>query len=488
MGHRLCGVFVVGVGLSCMLARVVAADPAETAKIDSRILAIADVVLQNHIDPPTRQQMILTGIKALYRADNRPTPKGLSEDVSALASADQIADYMQSIRAEFNELKDAERILTNGMLEAVPGQAYLIDANDNKVQGQLAANRYVGTGIALGMSEQEKLPTITRVFYNGPAWKAGVQVDDIIVEIDSETTASLKLQNVVEMLRGEENSEVEVVVRQPDSKELRRLTIERGRVFIPTVEGHRQISAGEWDYTIESAEDIALLRIKNIGPSTLHELRQVETKLRGQNIRGIILDLRFGGGLLHDLVMVADSLLDGGVIGHVRSLDAVKTYEARPGALFQNIPMAVLIAEHAATDRVFLTAALQDRNRAIIIGERTSGKTYVNQFVPIPDRDEKIRLAVAVAQRGDGTPLLGNRPHWSPATHFQVTEATERKRSLPRFIVPDHLVHARLHGNSDKAPDPPPLADNPMLAKAIEVLRHTASRAPSSAPQEDIAR
>ena len=68
-----------------------------------------------------------------------------------------------------------------------------------------------------------------------------------------------------------------------------------------------------------------------------------------------MLDLRFGGGLLHDLVMVADSLLDGGVIGHVRSLDSVKTYEARPGALFQNLPMAVLIAQRAATDRVILT-------------------------------------------------------------------------------------------------------------------------------------
>ena len=86
---------------------------------------------------------------------------------------------------------------------------------------------------------------------------------------------------------------------------------------------------------MESAKDIALIRIKSIGPSTLHELRKVEAKLRSENIRGIVLDLRFGGGLLHDLVMVADSLLDGGVIGHVRSLDSVKTYEARPGALFR---------------------------------------------------------------------------------------------------------------------------------------------------------
>ena len=332
--------------------------------------------------------------------------------------------------------------------------------------------------------DRRLLLAISKVFYNGPAWNAGVKTNDVIDEIDGESTASKNLKETVEQLRGEAGSELTMVVRQPDSNEPRTLTITRGRVFIPTVEGHRQISPGEWEYTIESASDIALIRIKKIGPSTLHELRQVETKLRGEDIRGIVLDLRSGGGLLHDLVMVADSLLDGGMIGHVRSLDEVKTYEARPGTLFRNLPMAVLIAKVAATDRVFLTAALQDQGRAIVVGERTNGETYVNSLVPIPGRDEKIRLAVAVAHRGDGTPLLARPSKSSGLVRIQATKKSTTEKRLPNFIEPDFRVPFKLHATGEVTSGPPQSNDDPMLAKAIEVLRGTKAQA-QSGPQQD---
>ena len=89
--------------------------------------------------------------------------------------------------------------------------------------------------------------------------------------------------------------------------------------FIPTVEGYQQLSEAQWQYQIESAKDLAYIRINRIGSSTLHELREVEAKLRGKEIRGIVLDLRHGGGVLHDVVLVADGLLNEGKIGSMRS-------------------------------------------------------------------------------------------------------------------------------------------------------------------------
>ena len=317
------------------------------------------------------------------------------------------------------------------------------------------------------MNKEQQLPAISKVFLHGPAWRAGIKTSDLILEIEGKATESKSLRDVVEQLRGEEGSKVTVVVRQPDAEESRTLIVTRGRVFIPTVEGHREISEGKWQYTVDSAKDVALLRVNSIGPSTLHELRQIESVLRQQqDVRGIILDLRNGGGLLHDTVMVADSLLDGGTIGFVRSLDSVKKYEANPGALFRDLPMVVLIGQIAGADRVFLTAALQDNDRAIVVGQATTNETYVNQFVSVPGRDESLRVATGVLQRGNGTPLRRNPRYVQFATrleaaNLQLVQSRPEARKRAPFIAPDHLVTAAgAYSPTDG-----------MVDKALEVLR-----------------
>ena len=489
MRRKLCCVTVLVLGLSASGALAASGDSKDAPhESTSFAVAIMDLVLQKHIDPPTRQAMVLAGTKALYRADDRIAPKGLSSRVSELAKPDQIAEYLDTVFAEFEKLPDPQGIWIRGAVQGVPGGVFLIDAQSSKVRQQLAANRYVGTGIGLTMDKKQKRPAISKVFLNGPAWRAGIKVKDVILEIDGKPTVSRGMNQVVEQLRGEAGSDVTVVVRQPDAEESRTLSVTRGRVFIPTVLGHREISEGKWQYTIDSAPEIAVVRINSIGPSTLHELRQVEATLRQKDVRGIVLDLRSGGGILHDVVMVADGLLDGGMIGHVRSLDSVKTYEASPGALFQDLAMVVLVKKFTNADRVFLTAALQDQGRAIVVGEPTSGQTYVNSIVPVPGRDELVRMAVAVMQRGDGTTLLVPRSGSSPSQLLEVA-ADERRnleevkaRKRPGFIMPDHVVVAA--GSEQTVVAGSEQAGATMLNKAIEVLR--AETEGQDAPKKEV--
>lgn len=470
---------IVGVALTVAVAKTPRAFAVETntsaragqaTSAEARVLTITDSILQNHIDPPTRQEMLLAGVKALYRASDQPTPNGLSKRISELATTGRILAYLHTIHTEFKQLPSCTEVLINGMFDAVPGGGGLINAGEAKVQAQLAANRYVGIGIALSMSKAE-LPIISTVFYNGPAWKTGVKTDDVILEIDGEPTAKNELADAVKRLRGEAGTDVTVLVQQPDSKP-RELKITRSVTFIPTIEGYRKVSDGQWQYTIDSAHDIALLRIKRIGPSTLHELRKVEASLRTKEIRGIVLDLRVGGGMLHDTVMLADQLLDGGTIGYVRTLEEVTKHEARPGCLFQNTPMAVLIAEYSNADRVFLTAALQDQQRAVVIGEPTFGETYVNSHVPTPGGDQ-FRLAIGVMQRADGTTLL--RPklnRWTLNVVVPVeNKANKKVHNKPPGIIPDHIV--RYAGKQRSAAEQEQISD-PMLATAIEILHNTA--------------
>ncbi len=433
-----------------------------SSSFSARILAVTDTILNKHIDPPARQAMILAGTKALYQANNRRIPKGLSRRVSELATTEQLTDYLDGVRGEFKSMPNMEMILTQGMFAGIPGGATLINTEGDKVNEQLRKNRYVGTGIALGMSQPDQTPQILKVFYDGPAWKAGIKAKDLILEIEGQSTTKKNLRQIVEELRGEAGEDVGVVVRQPDSEESRKLTITRGRVFIPSVEGVRELPEGKWQFSIDSASEIALIRFKSFGPSTLHELRKAAEQLRDKDIRGVILDLRLGGGLLHDTILVADSLLDGGVIGHIQSLDAERKHEAQPGELFPNLPIAVLVAKQTSSGNVFLAAALQDNQRAVVVGEPTAGNTYVRSFVDIPGRNDKIVMATAIMLRGDKTPLVVRRSG-SPqrVTPPPIHGINSKKR--PGFIMPDHVVaNDNIEGRRQKK--------DAILAKAIEVL------------------
>jgi carboxyl-terminal processing protease len=438
----------------------------ESTDVAARVLTISDVVLERHIDPPARQQMLLAGVKALYRADNQPAQSGLSRRISQLAGEDEIKAYLEDVLRQFDKLASAEAIVTAGMLEAVPGGANLIAAEMNRIDEQLRANRYVGIGIVLAMSK-DKVPQIPKAFYEGPAWKAGVKAGDLILEIDSRPTASKPLQKIIEELRGEEGSELTIVVRQPDSQESRTLTLTRSPVFIPTVEGVREQEDGQWQYTLDAAGDIALLRIKSIGPSTLHELRKLEALLHRAGVRGVILDVRSGGGTLHEIVLVADALLEEGVIGHVRGADKQETFEARPGSLFPGLPLAVLVGRATSSGQVFLTAALQDHGRATVVGEAPQSEIFVRSLVDIPGRGDKLVLPTAYLQRGDGT-LLGADSRRAPV---EIASSTEDANERPRrsgALMPDHVVSASAADSDQDA----------VLQKAVEVLKTALARAP----------
>lgn len=451
----------------------------------SRILSVIDTVLDNHIDPPTRQQMVLFGAKLLYQAHEKPIPIDLSRRISRLSTDEEMFAYLESLNASFPPHRKlrTDNIIIGGLLRAVPGGSVLIDAEQARVQNQLAANRYVGIGIALAM--KNNLPIISKVFYDGPGFEAGVKADDSIVQIDGRSTAKKDLVQIVKELRGAEGSNVVLTLKQ-EQGEQRELTVTRGVTFIPTIEGSRQLSEGQWDYKIDSVPGIALLRIKSIGPSTVHELKKIEAKLRGQGIRGIVFDLREGGGILHDVVLLADQLLEEGTIGHVKTIDSLVTHRSEAGSLFNDIPIAVLISRYSNADRVYLTAALQDRGRAVVIGEPTSGETYVKSHVEIPG-GEQLLLATGLLQRSDGTTLLRTMDNRlvevAAARKFaSSTKADSVPVKKPSFIMPDHVVRIPLPNEGS----PPQGGIDPMLEKAIAVLQETATQTPVDATSEQV--
>ena len=395
-----------------------------------RIFAIADVVLDHHIEPATRQEMILAGLRAVFAWKNLPAPE-LSRRVSDLRTVEELTGLLNELWPKFTHNGEAsadgaEKALFEGLLRPVAGSPYILRTKDARVQTQIAANRYVGIGIALSADEKKtELPKITMVQPGGPAQLGGVKAGDLIEEIDkSPVKPGTQLVDVVDRLRGAEGTEVTVRVRQPDAKEPRTLTLKRLPVMFKSVKNSESKEDSEHVNFVHSQPTIAYLRIDSITASTASELASWEPRLRGAGVKGLILDFRNTGGSggfdsYHAALLLADSLLDGKPLGKLRTRDGVRTFAADRDCLFRDWPLAVLVNQNTSGPAQWVVAALQDadppkqdRRRAVVVGNGnvTRGDCYVRSAYLLPGGEESLVLATGAWER----PNVGRSAPKSP--------------------------------------------------------------------------
>jgi carboxyl-terminal processing protease len=467
--------------------------PADLAK---RIGDVTDAVLEHHIDPPTRQQMILGGIKALYKSAGLPVPAGLSQRVSALATPEQLAILLAEIWPGSTEKSvgatQLEQALLDGMLESVPGRARLISAKERKVEEQFKGNRYVGIHIALGFDDQEKRPKIHEVVEGGPADRAGCKPGDLIDFINGVDTEGMTVVDAVNRLRGDEGTDVTIMVRQPKQTKSRTMTITRGQLPHPTVQGVRRQAAGDWDVVLDPSTPIAYLRISKISASTPRELRKLARHLENQGNWGLVLDLRgLSGTSLHEAVLLADSLLGGGAIGRVQTAQREVTYQADADELFRTATIAVLVDRNTSGTAEWLAAALQDNHRAIIVGTPTLSatragaewQTDARAMVTIGDGSWSMELTTGRLERADGRPIRGDVPITQTggrAIRVKPPVAGEIKTG----VKPDHVVGGNEGDPARLAPpgprrrpnEEPSIANDEVLREAVRLLRESLAK------------
>jgi carboxyl-terminal processing protease len=455
-----------------------------------RVQELTDVVLEHHIDPPARQQMILSGIKALYQAAGAPVPAGLGRRVSAVATPEHLAallaeSWPKATAKPVAASELAEAVL-NGVLRGVPGGADLVSAKEQAVNEQFAGNRYVGIHIALGMDAEAKRPKIVQVLEGGPAHRAGAKDGDLIEQIDGVDTQGMTMRQALDRLRGAEGTAVTIRVRQPKAQQVRLMTMTRGQMPRPTVLGLRKRSPGGWEARLDGPDPIGYLRITEMTASTPHELRKLAMQLEGEGIRGLALDLRgLGGTSLHPAVLLADALLERGPIGRARTVRGEMTYQADPDSLFRGWPMAVLVDHSTWGTAEWLAAALQDNRRAVVVGAPTMsahanpGHAILKSSIPVGDGSWSVTLMTGYLLRGDGRPISRgswDAPGGDPDIAGSLVNAVERETK--RGIRPDYLVGERPHdpGKAGRPGIPRPAGasgdpGDPALQKAIQLLQ-----------------
>lgn len=243
---------------------------------------------------------------------------------------------------------------------------------------------YAGIGVTI--SQLNDQITITAVFRDAPADEAGLQVGDYIVGVEGEDARDWTVEDASERIRGPEGSTVDLRVAREGVSESLSFTIPRDRVHVSAV-------------TAEIVGDsIGYIMLDRVARNSAAEMDSALTHLSGA--RGLVLDLRRNpGGYLDEALDLADLFLEEGQrIASARSRvpgetgeTREETWEAEVRPRLPGVPVVVLVDQYSASASEIIAGALQDHDRALVMGERTFGKGVVQTVMRIPG-NRRIRL------------------------------------------------------------------------------------------------
>jgi carboxyl-terminal processing protease len=436
---------VTTVGISDPTDATQPASPPATLDIAALVArgdALIDVVLEQHIRPPTRQELWRGGATGLLERSHLPA-RGIGiveprqalgpelekrlERISGLTTRDQFAKLLNDLWSAVprsgtqRAVRELEEAFVGGILNAVPGGARLIPAKEAAVEEQLRGNRYVGTGIALNFDEKEKCPRIAVAYPGGPIQRAGGQSGDLILKVNDRDAHGFRLVDMVDLLRGEEGTVVTLVVKSAGGNE-RTLAVTRGPVVLPTLDGFGDKDS---DYRIPSAGWVRYVKVRKINGSTVHDLRKLEQQFKSEGAAAVILDFRRDGSIgedPHHAVMLADALIDGGSIGRLRTRHNVREFHADRDRLFRDLPVSVLVDGKTRGGPEWVAAALQDNHAATLVGETTGGFGFAFDRVPFPGSGDLLQLATGVFERAGGVPIHYPREIGRPSQKVAVND------------------------------------------------------------------
>ena len=230
-------------------------------------------------------------------------------------------------------------------------------------------------GIGATIAQQDNYVVIVRPLPGTPAERAGIQPGDIILEVDGESAEGWSVEKAVLRIRGRTGTTVELLVRHSDgSEEL--IPITRDEILVASV-GTAPPGGVLRDSDDNEVTDLAYIRIRTFTARTPTELRQA-IEAAG-DVKGLILDVRSNpGGLLVETAETADLFLDGGTILVQVDRDGnEQVFDAQPG-MFTDLPIAILQDEFSASGSELLAAALQENDRAVVVGANSFGKGTVS--------------------------------------------------------------------------------------------------------------
>ncbi len=272
------------------------------------------------------------------------------------------------------------------MLRSLDPHSDYIPASDFSAVSEPLEGNFDGIGVEFNILRDTI--RVVNPINGGPSEKAGIRAGDRIVKVNGVTVAGIKITNkqVFEKLRGASGTTVKVSIQRGNDKRLIDYKIVRGKIPIYSLDIAYMVTA-----------DIGFIKISRFAGTTYQEYLDAFNKLTHQGMKKLILDLRGnGGGYLKAAVDIADEFLSEGLMivytkgrTHPR-----EEYKATTKGGFENNKIVVLIDEGSASASEIVAGALQDNDRAVIVGRRSFGKGLVQNQMDLPD-GSAVRLTVA---------------------------------------------------------------------------------------------
>lgn len=306
------------------------------------------------------------------------TDIAVSKKATAVSQAEKKLKSLEQVIHNYY-LEDVEQSnLTEGLykgLFAGIGDPYSVYYTKEEYEElmQATSGKYYGIGALVSQDVKTGVISISKVFKDAPADKAGMKAEDVIYKVDDDGIEGKEVDKVVAMMKGEKGTQVKVTVYRPSEKKYKDLMITRDEVKVPTVES-RMLN-----------KETGYIQITEFDEVTGEQFTKALNQLKKQGMKKVVFDVRDNpGGSYATVCDILDEILPAGTLVYTKDkYGNEEKQESEPDSL--NMPMVVLQNENSASASEIFAGAIQDFKAGKIIGTQSFGKGIVQQIIPLGD-------------------------------------------------------------------------------------------------------
>lgn len=313
-----------------------------------------------------------------------------------------LGEAYERIINNYVDEKDPKEIMEAG----VKGMLKTLDEHSNYLPPVNYEDLMMSTegefgGLGITINIRDHYPTVVSPIEGTPAYYMGIQGGDQIIAIEGETTLDFSSRDAVKKLRGPKGTKVNITIARPGTEDPIPLTIVRAIIKVESVPYGFMMG------------DIGYVKVQNFARTTHTELEEKLKDLTEQGMKGLILDLRFNpGGLLYAAQEVSELFLENGqlvVFTKGRLRDQNKSYYAETkGDIYNKVPIIVMVNGSSASASEIVSAALQDHDAGLVVGDTSFGKGSVQTVFRL-DEDEALKLTTALYYTPSGRSIHKDR-------------------------------------------------------------------------------
>jgi carboxyl-terminal processing protease len=318
----------------------------------------------------------------------KQTEQTLSADDEMFYNLGLFADAVTIIDENYVKKISAKEMIygaLDGMAAGLDSHSGFLSPEQHKQLKADASGEFGGLGIKITV--RDNILTVVSPLDGSPAYQAGISPGDRIIKIDDKPTKDLRLDDVVELLRGMPGTTVVLTIIKEADDSIRELEIRRAIIRVESIK-----------YPMIIKDDIGYIRIADFQRHTTSDLNKAIRNLIKNGMKSLILDLRNNpGGLLEAAVMVSEKFLKKTLdIVSIEGREAQQNtfFNARLLKSYTDFPMVVVINKGSASASEIVAGALGDNKRAVVVGQKSFGKGSVQTVIPMKD-NSALRLTTS---------------------------------------------------------------------------------------------